>query len=787
MKAPHANLSSTALRHLPADPLAPSHVTVRRALHLARWGLVLATTPMAVAEVTVTRGEISVGADFAAAPINLPPAGASSLNGLFASADLSATPSGSFPIQGPAAGWAGAGWNFGGTTNPVIFAGAASIAKFNGAYLGPQGFLYGFGHSDFEVQLSLNQAYRYTAETPTSHVSGVSGDTGIFLAGNCSLAGSTYGNSGGYSVNLKLSPLAPAEQDVLAGVNLSPTISLAAVAGGYRHVISADFSLSNTTLAVAAAILGGDHFNWQQRIISVPDEWQITINGDVVKQAYQPLPLGGLVDPPVSPSAKFILNAATGFSSQVDYSLSEPDGSLASPNGRDYFSDQYARGRQNATSFHWEDSPSWMTSILRLGESVGFETQLVLEDANGNVLQVVGQPIDWFSDQTSAGSYLRDSTLVTQGGLEPADGGGIYLGHATVPEPGSVSLLLIAALGLIPRRRRPSSFGQFRGPATKAQVQDPPIDEPRRVPRDRALSPGQAGRATRYLLLLLGVVWALPVQAEVFPTEGLIGYWSGNRTAADSSPIGNHGSFGGSYVAGRSGGDAAFDLATAKVTIPDNPAYDFHSYPGWTVGFWFNTNGLPVDPNHDTFLGQDNGSGFKPKWFIDYGYTVFGPNNSFVWHVNDFNTERIFLLSDPVTLPLGWNQLTVVVDTSAVDFYLNGLPIGVAALPSYVLQPSAPLVFGQAESLNFNGLMNDVAIFGRALSAPEVAALVSSTAPEPSSAILTLLGAGVSLMLRRSRRAACHSDPFAVGLPQQLPTRGPVLILEPTNATVQMS
>jgi hypothetical protein len=138
---------------------------------------------------------------------------------------------------------------------------------------------------------------------------------------------------------------------------------------------------------------------------------------------------------------------------------------------------------------------------------------------------------------------------------------------------------------------------------------------------------------------------------NIEPTNGLIGFWPGNYSAEDFSPTGNNGSFGGNYVPGRSGGDAAFNLATGIVTIPNNSVYDqFQYYPGWTVGFWFNENGIQPNGNNNLFLGQDNGSGYQPKWFIDYGYTVFvAPNSNFVWHVNDYNTERIFLVSEPVS------------------------------------------------------------------------------------------------------------------------------------------
>jgi len=210
------------------------------------------------------------------------------------------------------------------------------------------------------------------------------------------------------------------------------------------------------------------------------------------------------------------------------------------------------------------------------------------------------------------------------------------------------------------------------------------------------------------------------------PTNGLVGYWPGDSTAVDLSPVGNSGSFGGSYSPGPTGG--AFNLATGKVTIQNNSAYNFKSYAGWSVGFWFNGNGSAINNNNGLFLGQDNGSGYNPKWFIDYGYTVYGPNSDYVLHVNDYNTERIFVVSSPEPSLTGWNQLTVTIDNidnGTVNFYLNGLSIGTASLGNYVLETTAPLVFGQAEGLSFNGLLSDVVIYDRVLSTNEVLQLAN--------------------------------------------------------------
>ena len=250
-----------------------------------------------------------------------------------------------------------------------------------------------------------------------------------------------------------------------------------------------------------------------------------------------------------------------------------------------------------------------------------------------------------------------------------------------------------------------------------------------------AIASGISGRFCVPLLLGATFMFLNPSRgsAQIVvpnPPNGLIGFWSGNGTAADTSPTGNNGSFGGSYVPGcPGGGGAAFNLATSYVYIPNNAVYDqFQYYTGWTVGFWFNANGTAAPY---FFLGQDNGSGYQPKWFIDYGYTVYSSNNDFVWHVNDYNEERIFLASQPVSpFPSGWNQLTVVTNNSggSVGFYLNGAPISTVGLPSYVLETTAQLIFGEMEGLTYNGLMCDVAIYNRALSSQEVVELVNSGA-----------------------------------------------------------
>ncbi len=221
------------------------------------------------------------------------------------------------------------------------------------------------------------------------------------------------------------------------------------------------------------------------------------------------------------------------------------------------------------------------------------------------------------------------------------------------------------------------------------------------------------------------LVGAVSIEAaDNIPTNGLIGCWLGDGNASDSSPVANHGSFEGSFAPSPIG--QAFDLATGKFSASHKDAYDFRSYDGWSVGFWFNGNGSEINAGNGLFLGQDEGAGFHPKWFINYGYTVYDGNNCrFSFHVNDDNQERIFVTSDcvPSTKLIGWNQLTVTINNTnsgTVNFYLNGLPIGSGAMGGYVLRARASLMFGQAEGFRFTGLMSGVVIYDRVLLGDEI-------------------------------------------------------------------
>jgi hypothetical protein len=227
--------------------------------------------------------------------------------------------------------------------------------------------------------------------------------------------------------------------------------------------------------------------------------------------------------------------------------------------------------------------------------------------------------------------------------------------------------------------------------------------------------------------------------------RGLVAHWSMDETTGssvtDDSGNNHHGTLiGGTWIAGHFKGALHFEVGS-EVSVPAFP-------PGtdqWTVALWVRPPSEDLGVTYLTLVSTE--LVFKGGWemnvrlapnakFYQFGYFL-GPEKS------DYYTHNCSCVTQ------GWTHLAAVVDGSAgtLAFYRDGLldtaesmpPASSIGAPRRILPGSSTLYLGRfpvpdpdqapPEFRLFKGDLDDVAIYNRALSTYEVAALARGAVP----------------------------------------------------------
>jgi len=270
--------------------------------------------------------------------------------------------------------------------------------------------------------------------------------------------------------------------------------------------------------------------------------------------------------------------------------------------------------------------------------------------------------------------------------------------------------------------------------------------------KSRISSPGNSRPSVLLLALLLFSLANAPVHgAYTIPSSGLVGWWEGNGNANDSSALGNNGTaIGVSYVAGVSGQAFSFVPPQTRVTIADNAAYQLTSLSiqGWI--FPMGTGGI-------VFFRGDNRVGLDP-------YSMDMNDSAHPTNIN-FNLENgsgsVVSLHAPIALNQ-WQHIAGTFDggTGDMRLYVNGAltsETSTALRPLLALDPgSTPgLGIGNTQGttydFNFDGNIDEISLYSRALSQSEIQSIVNQV-PEPGSATLVGFGLSGALLMAWFRR-----------------------------------
>jgi Concanavalin A-like lectin/glucanases superfamily len=190
--------------------------------------------------------------------------------------------------------------------------------------------------------------------------------------------------------------------------------------------------------------------------------------------------------------------------------------------------------------------------------------------------------------------------------------------------------------------------------------------------------------------------------------HGLVGWWKlddgSGSMATDSSGQGDTGTLinAPTWGQGKIGGDLTFDGATQEV---DASGYAGITSNVFTISFWLKSTsgseGGPLGVGFDVHLTTNGGGDSVAVWGVDGGGN--GPSFS--------------LPHDGV-----WRLLTLVNNGSAQWVYVNGVLAATGTYTPIFPGPNTSINMG-AGSYHFNGSLDDVRIYNRALTDAEVKAL----------------------------------------------------------------
>ena len=231
--------------------------------------------------------------------------------------------------------------------------------------------------------------------------------------------------------------------------------------------------------------------------------------------------------------------------------------------------------------------------------------------------------------------------------------------------------------------------------------------------------------------LLLAASSAFAQVPSYVPTNGLVGWWPFNGNANDESGNGNNGTVNGATLSndrlGNFNSTYAFTTNSSKITVANN--FFNNGWTNYTISIWFNptnniVNGCLINSiPHDGFGISYSFYGTTKKI---YHYKNSDPSNTnHLWNIFDASAFNYPQFDFNI-----WNNIIVVKASNNYQYYVNGTldkSINTTLPP---LQFNCGVILGNIDpnfgSEPFNGKLDDIGIWNRALTQQEITALYNA-------------------------------------------------------------
>ena len=202
----------------------------------------------------------------------------------------------------------------------------------------------------------------------------------------------------------------------------------------------------------------------------------------------------------------------------------------------------------------------------------------------------------------------------------------------------------------------------------------------------------------------------------VTPPSGLVAWWPGDGAALDLVST-NHGILqnGATYAEGKAGHAFNLDGIDDRVFIPESTTVDLSRITNWTIQAWVRPTSFSSKSYLTIYsegywgvsLGVDNPTGKPENWI----------NNA-----NQFIGAVTLQISN-------WNHVALTFDGTSRTFYVNGTFAGSSNSPVAVPDNNGAAIGDVApthSAAQFQGQIDEVALFNRALSSNEISAIYAA-------------------------------------------------------------
>ena len=163
---------------------------------------------------------------------------------------------------------------------------------------------------------------------------------------------------------------------------------------------------------------------------------------------------------------------------------------------------------------------------------------------------------------------------------------------------------------------------------------------------------------------------------------------------------------------------------TGYVRVPPSPEWSFGTNP-FTITLWVNPDSVPREQH--MFIGCNREQGKQEKW----GFYVARGRVGF--HINSQAFGIMSIASTPWNCTTtAWSHLAVTRANNRYTVYINGKHAQSGTNSASIPVMDAPLTIGQVGGFAVNGLLDDVRVYNRALSAREIAAIAQAAVEAPA-------------------------------------------------------